>query len=133
MPGFLRILRAAALIAVVAGAVGSVGLMLYTGRQAPLLLKVLFAIWVLAPFILLAVAHVISKRWPVPTRATLYSVMVALTLGSLAIYTARALKPPKTQGAFVFVLVPPASGLLAAVSVAAAALISRRATRRAAR
>jgi len=45
--GFLGLLRAAALIAVVAGAGGSVGLMLRAGQRTPRLLLVLFVIWVL--------------------------------------------------------------------------------------
>jgi len=49
--GFLCVLRAAALIALLVGAVGSVGLMLHAGRRkdSPRLLLALFAIWVLSP------------------------------------------------------------------------------------
>ena len=126
-PGFLGLLRAAALIAVLAGAVGSVGLTLHAGRHNnSRILLVLFALWVLSPFVALVWADVVSKRWPVLTRATLYSVMLVLTLGSLALYGDVALGPPRAKTAFVFVVVPPASWLLIAVSVAIAALISRR-------
>ena len=45
--GFLGLLRAVALIVVLAGTGGSVGLMLRAGRNAPRLLLVLFTIWVL--------------------------------------------------------------------------------------
>jgi hypothetical protein len=128
--GFLGLLQAAALIAVLAGAVGSVGLMLHAGRNAPRLLIVLFAIWVLSPFIALALANVVSKRWSVLTRATLYSVMLVVALGSLAVYGADALRPPRAQAAFVFVVVPPASWLLTAIVVGVAALISGRRSRR---
>ena len=127
--GFLGLLHAAALIAVVAGAVGSVGLMLYAGRHAPWFLVVLFAIWVLSPFITLAAADVVSKRWSVLTRATLHSMMLVVALGSLAAYGADALRPPKAQAAFVFVVVPPASWLLMTTGVAVAALISGRRSR----
>jgi hypothetical protein len=93
--GFLVLLRAAALIAVLAGAAGSVGLMLHAGRHNDSqILLVLFALWVLSPFMALVLAHVVSKRWSVLTRATLYSVMLVLTLGSLAIYGDVALGPP---------------------------------------
>ena len=69
-------LRRAALISVVAGAGGSVGLMLRAGRRndSPILL-LLFGIWVLSPFMAAVLAHVESKRWPAVTRATLYVVM----------------------------------------------------------
>ena len=125
--GGLRILRALALIAVLAGAVGSVGLMLHAGRRNPSrLLLVLFALWVLSPFLALLLASVVSKRWSVLTRTTLYGVMLVLTLGTLAIYGYVALGPPRAQTAFVFVVVPPASWLLIAIVVPIAAQISRR-------
>src|ERR1017187_6810870 len=129
--GFLGLLRAAALIAVLAGAVGSVGLMLHAGRRNDSrILLVLFALWVLSPFMALVLANVVSKRWSVLTRATLYSAMLVLTLGSLAIYGDVALGPPRAQTAFVFVVVPPASWLLIAIVVPLAAQISGRRARR---
>ena len=129
--GFLGLLHAAALIAVLAGAVGSVGLMLRAGHHNPSrLLLVLFALWVLSPFIVLVLADMVSKRWPVLTRGTLYTVMLVLTVGSLAIYGDVALGSPRTKAAFVFVVVPPASWLLIAIIVPIAALISGRLSRR---
>ena len=128
--GFLGLLRAAALIALLGGAGGSVGLLLRAGQRSPRLLLVLFVIWVLSPFMALVLAEVVSKRWSVLTRATLYSVMLVVTLGSLAIYGNDAWRPPRTQAAFVFVVVPPASWLLIAIVVSMAALISDRLSRR---
>jgi hypothetical protein len=128
--GSIRVLRMTALIAVVAGAAGSIGFMLRAGRNAPLFLKLLFALWVLSPFMALVLADVVSKRWSLLTRATLYSVMLVLTLGSLTIYGDVALAPPRSQGAFVFVVVPPASWLLIATALPTAALISGRRSRR---
>jgi hypothetical protein len=128
---FLGLLRAAALLAALAGAVSSVGLMLHAGRRNDSrILLVLFAIWVLSPFMALVVANVVSQRWAVLSRATLYSLMLVLTLGSLAIYGDVALGPPRAKTAFVFVVVPPASWLLIALVVPIAALISRRLSRR---
>ena len=75
-------------------------------------------------------ANLVSKRWPVLTRATLYSLMLVLTLASLAAYGVDALRPPKAQAAFVFVVVPPASWLLIAIVVTIAALVSDRLLRR---
>jgi len=129
--GFLGLLRAAALIAVLAGAAGSLGLMLHAGRRNDSrLLLVLFTIWVLSPFVALVLADVVSNRWSVLTRATLHGVMLVLTLGSLAIYGDAALGPPRAKTAFVFVVVPPASWLLIAIAVPIAALISGRLSRR---
>jgi hypothetical protein len=128
---FLGLLHTAALIAVLAGAVGSVGLMLRAGHHNPSrLLLVFFALWVLSPFIALIMANMVSKRWSVLTQATLYTMMLVLTVGSLAIYGDVALGPPRVKAAFVFVVVPPASWLLIAIVVPIAALISRRPSRR---
>jgi len=125
--GFLSVLRAAALIALLVGAVGSVGLMLYVGRRkdSSRLLMALFTIWVLSPFVALGLVNIVSKGWSVITRATLYSVMLVLTLGSLGIYGDVALGPVTTKTTSIFVVVPPASWLLIAVVVSIAALISR--------
>ena len=127
--GVLGFLRAVALIAVVAGAVGSVGLMLRAGHP-PLFLRVLFVIWVLSPFVALTWANMVSKRWSVLTRSTLYCVTLVITLGSLAIYGNPALRPAGSANAFVFVAVPPVSWLLMAIVVPIAALISGRLSRR---
>ena len=125
--GSLGLLHAAGLIAVLVGAVGSVGLMLHAGRNNPSrLLLVLFVLWVLSPFIVLVLANMVSKRWSVLTRATLYCVTLVITLGSLAIYGELVVvKPPGSANAFLFVVVPPGSWLLLAIVVPTAAFISR--------
>jgi hypothetical protein len=130
--GFLGFLRAIALIAVLAGAMGSAGLMLHAGRRNDSrILLALFVLWVLFPFMALLWANMVSKRWTVHTRATLYSLMLVLTLCSLANYGKVALGPPRAKPAFVFVVVPAASWLPIAIVVPIAALISGRRSRRA--
>ena len=129
--GFLGLLRVVALIAVVAAAVGSLGLMLRAGRSTPRLLLVVFVIWILSPFVALAWANRVSKRWSVLTRATLYCVTLVITLGSLAIYGELVvLRPAGSANAFLFVVVPPGSWLLMAIVVPIAAFISRRRSHR---
>jgi hypothetical protein len=128
--GFLGLLRRVALIAVVAGAIGSVGLMLWVGRRNPSrLLIVLFAIWVLSPFVALLLANMASRRWSVITSATLHSLMLVLTLSSVVIYGNVVLRPRSTP-AFVFIVVPLGSWLLMTIVVPIAALISGRLSRR---
>jgi hypothetical protein len=127
--GLPGLLRAVALIAIVAGAVGSVGLMLRAGRNPPRLLLAGFVVWVLSPFAALAWAHSASKRWAAVTRAALDCVTLVITLGSLAIYGGLVAPPTGSRPAFVFVAVPPASWVLMAVVVGIAALISRRQAR----
>ncbi len=122
---FLGLLRALALIAVVTGAVASFGLMLRAGRQTPRFLLVIFVFWVLSPFVALAWANMVSRRWSGVTRATLYYVTFVVTLGSLAFYGDLVKPPAGSPGAFVFVIVPPACWVLV-MMVPIAALISRR-------
>ena len=131
-PEALSALRAAALIALLVGAVGSVALMLHAGQRkhSPRLLLALFAIWVLSPFVALVFANIASLGWSVITRATLYSVILVLTLCSLAIYAYVALGPLGAKTVPVFVVVPAASWLLITIVVSIAALISGRLSRR---
>jgi hypothetical protein len=91
---------------------------------------VILAIWVLAPFLALVLANVLSIRWPVLSGATLSAVMLVVSLGSLAVYGADAVWPRKSQPAFVFVVVPLVSWLLMALAIAIAAFLSGRLTRR---
>ncbi len=122
-------LRGAALIVLVIGAAVSMGLMLHAGRRNDSrLLLVLMAIWVLSPFIVLALAEVVSKSWSAFTRAALHSVMLVVTLGSLVVYGHDALRP-RAKAAFVYVVVPPASWVLMAIVLPVAALISGRRAR----
>lgn len=127
--GSIGVLRAVALITVLVGVVGSVGLMLVAGRP-PIFLRVLFGIWVVSPFVALLLADMVSKRWSVITRAALTSVMLVVTVCSLAIYGYVVLRPHEVTPTAPFVVVPPASWLLIAIVVPIAALISRRRSRR---
>jgi peptidoglycan/LPS O-acetylase OafA/YrhL len=125
--GFPGLLRTTALIALLAGAVGSVGLMLHAGRHNhSQLLLALFTFWVLSPFVALALAEVVSKRWSGQSRVALYSLMLILTLGTLGVYAVVTLGPPRAKPAAVFLVVPSASWLLiAAVAALTAARRSR--------
>ena len=122
-------LRVAGLVAVGAGAGGSLVFLLHAGRSPALVLVLIMSAWVLSPFAALAVAGAISTRWSAPTRSALSWVMLALPLGSLVVYGVDFLHPPAVQRAFVFVVVPPVSWLLIAVAITSAArLSSKRAT-----
>jgi hypothetical protein len=128
--GFFRLLHAVALIAVAAGAVGSVGLMLWVGHRNPSrVLLGLFVIWDLSPFVAFLLADMVSKRWSVITRATLHIVMLVIALSSLALY-ADVVWGPRPQPAFMFLVVPFGSWLLMTIAIPIAALISGRRSRR---
>jgi biotin transporter BioY len=105
--------------------------MFYTGRRNnSRILMLLFTLWVGSPFVAAALADRISKAWSVTTRATLYGAMLVLSLGSLVVYAADASMAIRGKAAFVFLVVPPTSSLLAAAAVAIAALMSARLARR---
>jgi hypothetical protein len=128
--GFLGLLHAVALIAIVVGAGGSVGLMLWIGHRNPSrVLLGLFVIWDLSPFVALLLADMLSKRWSVITRATLHIVMLVIALSSLALYGDVVLRR-RPQPAFMFLVVPLISWLLMTIVIPIAALISGKLTRR---
>ena len=100
--------------------------MLHAGQRvgAPHFLLGLFGMWVASPFMMLTGGYVVSKRWSVLTRVTVYGVTPVITVASLAIYGAVAFGAPRPTTA-VFVIVAPVSWLLMAIVVSTAALISR--------
>lgn len=113
-------------VVLIAGAVGSVGLMLFAGRSnTHVLITIGFVFWVLAPFALLALAERKSADWAPATRATLHTLTVLIAVGSLAVYAYRAAVPPRSTGAFLFVIVPPVSVILVLVALAIASVMSR--------
>jgi hypothetical protein len=121
----LKLMRAASLLAVTAGAATSIYFMLRVGRPQ-FLLTALFTIWVLAPFAATVLAEFLSKGKPVPARTTLYGVMLILAVVSPAIYGNVALGPPRPQPAFWFLMVPFASCLLLAIAIPFATFVSGR-------
>jgi len=123
--GSLGLLRHTALIAALVGAVVSVGLTLHAGRRNPsYLLKFIFALWVLSPFLALAWANLASRIWPVVMRATIFVLTLAITLGALVIYGAHAFGYLRAKTGFIFLVVPAASWLLIAIVVPIAAIVS---------
>jgi len=114
-------------IAAVVGAVGSVALTLYAGRDNNLpFLMILMAGWVLAPFMGYALASRYSGSWTASTRAVLDGIIVLVAVASVVIYARGALRPRASRPAAVFVGVPIAAWLLMLIGVSLTALISRR-------
>jgi tryptophan-rich sensory protein len=125
--GGLGTVRPAARIAVVIGAAGSIALMLRVGQRNPSsVLMLLFAIWVLSPFVALALAEKRSQRWSPLTRAALHGATLIVTVGSLAVYGVVAFGPPQSKPAFMFLVVPFASWLLMTIVVFLPAFVSGR-------
>jgi hypothetical protein len=111
-------LRAAASLSSQIAAVVSVAFMLRAGHRNPsVLLLVLMAIWVVAPFVALLWAIHISNRWQEFSRKLLYVLTLFIAAGALATYTIDALGPPRVKAATVFVAVPMASWILSGIAV----------------
>jgi len=109
-------LRTTARIALVAGAAGSLALMFHAGRRNPsIVLMGMFTIWVVSPFVGLALADVRSTRWSTRARATVQIGTIVLALCPLIVYGADAVRPLSVHTAFFYLVVPPATWLLAAV------------------
>jgi hypothetical protein len=126
-------LRTVALVALGAGGLGSVALLLQMGtRNSSLPLVVaLFSIWVLSPFIALLFAILRSKQWPDMVRSTLYGITIAAAVASLLIYTRVIdLKPATSANTFLFVAVPPATWVAIVMSLLVATLAARSQSRR---
>lgn len=122
----LNIFRLLALTAGLVGALGSLGFVLYTGRNNnSVLLVALFVIWVLSPFIALFVANLVSMRWPAFTRVMLYCLIIFLSVGSMVFYSG-ALRPSGTKPAFVFLVVPLLSWIIMAIVIPITISVSRR-------
>ena len=129
LPATGRGLHRAARIAMVIGAVGSVGLTVYAGRHnASLLVRGLVVAWVAAPFLVFALASKASKRWTVRSQTWLQWTILVLATSIVVIFGIAVLSSPMPRG-FVFVAVPPAWCLLAAIVAAVGAAKARSAHR----
>jgi hypothetical protein len=110
---------------VMAGAVGSAGLLIRAGQRTPRFLLVIMMIWVLAPFVVIGFVDAASKRWAVVAKNALHGVMWIVVLGSLAIYGDDARGHRTAQAGFVYVVVPLVSWLPIVVALIAG-LVSRK-------
>lgn len=124
-------LRTPTLSVAVAGGLISVCLMLLSSLRPPILLLILFALWVLAPFAALAFGVLISPRLTVVVRQTVYAATYFIAAGSLAVYGFVLARPVAGQPAFPYVAVPLGSWLLIAIAVTIATLRTRRPAARA--
>ena len=76
-------LRAGSVIGLIVGAIGSIGLWIHAAKHPPPLIIVLFVVWVLSPFVLLGIGHVLSKRWPHGPQDALYWVTLVVAAASI--------------------------------------------------
>ena len=115
----------AARATVIVGAVASAALTVYVGWHGARVLIAPFLAWVVAPFALLW--WLLDRAGSTETVAgrVLPVTAVAVTTACVAAYTARALWPPRSQGAFVFVLMPPTASIAAIVAMLTASAFRR--------
>jgi hypothetical protein len=119
-------LRFTALIALVIGAAGSLGLWIHATQHPPPLIIVLFVVWVLSPFVILGIGHVMVKRRAPSTQVALCWVTLLVAVASIAIYTDDAVSHRTAHPAAVYVVVPPASWLVSIVAIGLGAWIATR-------
>lgn len=113
----VNLIRRITFIIMLTGALGSLGLTLRAGRNNhSLILMMLFGVWVFSPFMGLAVAYILSNRWPAFTRNVLYLLSTVLTIISLLIYGG-VWAPAGIKPAFVFLVFPLLSWLVLAIVI----------------
>ena len=120
------VLPAVAFGGVVVGAICAVALTTYAGMRvgSPLILRLLFAVWVFSPFAGLLTVYAISASWRPSMRVALHTVTLVTAAGSSLAYAyfALAMARPATAA---FVLIPPVSWLFVAVALGTVAFSAR--------
>jgi hypothetical protein len=112
-------------LALLAGAGASAAITTYVGWYGARVLIAPFLIWILSPFVMLWWLLVQASRWPPPARRLLSIAATVVSAVSVWAYVMRVVYPPRAQGAFVFVIVPP----LAWFAIGAAMLMARMSAR----
>ncbi len=119
-------LRAVSVLVLAAGAAASLALMWRAGRNNPsCLLILMFAAWVLAPFMALSLANVYSKRWRVGVQVPLHVASVIVTVGTVAAYGRVLPMLRSTKPAAIFLIAPLVSWAVTLAAIAMAAATSR--------
>ena len=120
------LVRTGAILAAIIGGAASVALMLWVARRNPsVLLKALFTIWVLSPFVGELVMASVARRWTVRVRLALQWATLLIAVASVAIYADAVIRPPASTAAFRFVVTPVASWLLIAAVLTVTAFTNR--------
>ncbi|HLY71893.1 MAG TPA: hypothetical protein VKR53_19300 [Puia sp.] len=108
-----------AMVMVFGCAAGSFILVFTAGKQShSFLLRALFAVWVLMPYISMVVVFLVSRLWTHGDRKNLCRLISFLALGSLLAYM-KLQGIAGTRPAFIFLVVPVLSAALLVCSVLA--------------
>ncbi len=120
-------LRYLALVAAMAGALGSVVLMLRVGRHnSSALLLALFSVWVISPFAALLFTGFLSRRWTVFKQKAIHYTTLLVSFVSLVAYGLIASGPPRPKPAYYFLVIPFGAWLFIATVIGIPVLISRK-------
>ena len=121
-------MRRLGLAATAIGAIASVALLFYVGMRrgsnaAQPVVMILIGIWVLSPFLILYALNRIA-----PSKA-LSVTMIMVPVISLTVYLWGAMGPIRSKPAAPFVVIPPVSWILIAISLVIARLAGKRSSR----
>ncbi len=120
-------LRSATLGLLAVGATGTLGLLLYAGDGLSSFLSggYLFALWALAPYVLLGFGT--TRFWSRPARMAAAVGAAVAVVGALALYVDAIVVHPDAQGGIVFATVPLIQAVIVLVTIATAYMLHRRA------
>ena len=111
------LLQKTALVFLLTGGAVSFFMVLYSSRNThSVLLKVLFSIWVLSPFVALFIINNSSAGWKLRGRITFYILIYLLTIFSVSGYGG-ILIFPRTKPAFIYIVVPFINWIFAALVI----------------
>jgi len=115
----------AARFTLIAGAAASAVLTAYVGWSGARVLIAPFLVWVVSPFVLLWC--LLGRTGPAASGASrmLRVTAVGVSTACVAAYMARIAWPPRSQGAFVFVIMPPLACVAALVAMLTASAFRR--------
>jgi hypothetical protein len=114
-----------ALIATVCGAACSLYFVINAGsNNNSVVLKSLFIVWILSPFIAFFIMLSIVRKWKTGIQNVIHWLLIILTIVSLIGYSG-LIKIPNTKNAFVFLIIPFLSWVLLIATVIAARKFSK--------
>ena len=123
----MKVSQRTAIIGLAIGGAASLALTLYAGRhQRSVILILLFALWVVSPFLGILCAHLISDRWLRFARIMLYALTLCVVSICPGIYAAVAFGYTTLKMGFVFLVVPFACWVLLGLVVGQALFLSHR-------
>ncbi len=119
------LLRSVAWIVLLVGSVWSLSLTIQAGRNNDsILLKILFMVWVLSPYLIQLLLFLLSTSWKNLRRIMLYVQIIFLSLGSLLFYNG-IINLPDAKPAAIFLLIPLFSWVFIAIVQMMAVYFSR--------